>query len=139
MALAMGLFSVLFVGVIAGIITWRHFQTEPFESAVGCPLPAAATDLRAVSSSGFDGGEYYASAKISELDFLRLMQTLRLERHPAILRGYPGTLEPNLDWWPKTPTRDEDTFFGLRPDANHDRYIAAEYENGRFYLRRSMW
>ncbi len=118
---------------------YRHL---PFEHFFGMPLPASANDVHSDFSNGFDGGEFYCSAAMPETDFLGLMNKLQLEKHPEVLQKYACTLmaeSSNNTWWLKNNAADTDTFFALRPDATHDSYISATYQNGRMYLRRSFW
>src|SRR5207248_2430809 len=134
---------VLLLAAVASVaIWWTRDRTPSFETVVGVSLPATATELRSRMFPGVDGGEYFASARMSEPEFAQLMGRLGLARNPAILSYYPGARrsQPKLEWWPRTDMPDGgETFFVVRTDATHDSYIVAWYEGGRLYLRRSFW
>jgi hypothetical protein len=136
-----GVVCLILIALAIIVIRRQLFPQLSFEQVVAVKLPTTATSFHSLTSSRFDGGEYFASATIPEGDFVELMGALQLEQNPPALRQYPGTLGPAIgpDWWSKVETPNEQIFFALRPDKTHDGYIAAKYENGRLYLRRSLW
>ena len=131
-----GLLVVAAICVVVAILVRPNANT--FLKRVGVPLPPNSTDVQAVDSPGWDGGEYWMSAKLSQTDFLAMTKAAGLERDPKILQQYPGVFVRRPDapaWWTSSEPSEKDIYFATRPDG----YVAASYQDGRVYLRRSTY
>lgn len=131
-----GLLVAAGICVVVAILIRPNANT--FLKRVGVPLPPGATDVQAVDSPGWDGGEYRMSAKLSQSNFLAMTKAAGLERDPSILQRYVFIFRRGPDtpaWWTPLEPLDKDIYFATRPDG----YVAACYQDGRVYLRRSTY
>ena len=138
----------IFVGVLIAVILpviaffWPYLWTTPFRSEVGVALPPSATDFHSAKQYGWDGNEYWASAKISPEDFAKLAGALNATRDSEKLNYWAGKAfrsqsSPDISaWWCKNTALNEDTFIAV---GFQREYILLKYENGRFFLNHSSF
>jgi hypothetical protein len=140
MLIVLASFVAAFV-LAAGAVTltiWRNYHPS-FGDVMKVPLPPSASEIQSRRVPGFDGGEYWVSAKVSHQDFLLLMQSLQMTTTPSATVQPEGVLsfqsqtEP-LPVWCVSVDGDASTYINDRVDG----FIAAKYENGRMFLRRSF-
>ena len=135
--------GVLIAIVLAVIVFLRlYLWTTLFRS--GSRRGALSPCCRGLSFAkqyGWDGNEYWASAKISAEEFAQLAVALKATKDPEKLnywagKGFISQSSPDISaWWCKNTDLNQDTFIAV---GSHN-YILLKYENGRFFLNHSSF